>query len=100
MGFAKRISKIKKGEKQKMIYNLKKMKKEEERKNRNYKQLKEENERLKVELEISKGFYAHDLIVITNVVKSIDKILNELLNDYDFVKAQEKKILLNRLKQN
>lgn len=82
-----------------MIYNLKKMKKEEQRFNRYYKQLKEENERLKEELLISKGLYAHNLITITNVVKSIDKIINELLNDYDFIKSQEKKILLNRLKQ-
>lgn len=88
-----------------MIYNLKKDIKLE--KNKKYKQLEEENKRLNEEiksireqLEILKNFYIYDLMVIIDNVRCLEKLYDDLTNDYDFVVSREKKILLNRLKQN
>lgn len=86
-----------------MINNLKENKKEEQ--NRKYKQLKEENKTLHIKLNFIEESNMDILSYLIKTINFIDKInilielYDKLLNDYDFIKFQEKKMLLERLKK-
>lgn len=86
-----------------MINNMKENKKEEQ--NRKYKQLKEENKTLQIKLNFIEESNMDIISYLIKMINFMDKVnilielYDKLLNDYDFIKFQEKKMLLERLKK-
>lgn len=82
-----------------MINNMKENKKEEQ--NRKYKQLKEENKTLQIKLNFIEESNMDIMDIISHIenVYVLIELYDKLLNDYDFIKSLEKKMLLERLKK-